>query len=170
VDPKTVTLPKKAAAAATMEAPKPTVDLKPEKAKYQAKIAISGQEIPLTIANEIKEENGAWTIIETAQTPQGEIKDTTILEKGTLVVKKRVVNQGSMTIEFEVKDGKAVGSFGGSRPFSADLGGALFADGAGLFDVVATLPLAEGYATSFRNFDLQKQKVDLKQLKVLERV
>jgi hypothetical protein len=33
--------------------------------------------------------------------------------------------------------------------------------------VLAALPLAEGYEVKFRNFDLQKQKVGLKQFKVL---
>jgi DNA-binding NarL/FixJ family response regulator len=32
--------------------------------------------------------------------------------------------------------------------------------------VIATLPLAEGYSTTFRNFDLQKQKPKVMQLKV----
>jgi len=50
---------------------------------------------------------------------------------------------------------------------ASDLGGPLFADGAGAFMAVAALPLAEGYATSFRNFDMQHQKVRLKQLKVV---
>ncbi|MBP6823754.1 MAG: DUF3108 domain-containing protein, partial [Acidobacteria bacterium] len=53
-----------------------------------------------------------------------------------------------------------------ARPISADIGGALFADGAGAFSVVGALPLADGYSTTFRNFDLQGQKVTLKQLKV----
>jgi len=44
---------------------------------------------------------------------------------------------------------------------------AIFADGAGAFDVIARLPLAANYSTTFRNFDVQKQKVQLKQLKFL---
>jgi hypothetical protein len=48
-----------------------------------------------------------------------------------------------------------------------DAGGALFADGAGSNDVIATLPLDEGYSAKFRNFDVQKQKVALKQLSVV---
>jgi hypothetical protein len=55
------------------------------------------------------------------------------------------------------------------KPVSVDLGGDLFADGAGAHEAIASLPLAEGYATSFRTFDVQKQKVALKQLKVLGR-
>ena len=43
----------------------------------------------------------------------------------------------------------------------------LFADGAGTYDVIASLPLASGYSTSFRNFDVMKQKPQLKQLKVI---
>lgn len=43
----------------------------------------------------------------------------------------------------------------------------MFADGAGAQAVMATLPLTEGYATNFRNFDVEKQKVKLMQLKVV---
>ena len=37
----------------------------------------------------------------------------------------------------------------------------------GAFDVIARLPLAANYATTFRNFDVERQKLKLKQLKVL---
>jgi hypothetical protein len=33
--------------------------------------------------------------------------------------------------------------------------------------VIASLPLADGYSLSFRNFDIQKQKPQIKQLKVV---
>ena len=56
---------------------------------------------------------------------------------------------------------------GQAKPIEAELGGALFADGAGTHSVIATLPLAEGYQTTFRNFNVQAQKVALKQLKVV---
>jgi len=46
-----------------------------------------------------------------------------------------------------------------------DPGGALFADGAGAFEVIASLPLADGYSLTFRNFDVLKQKPQMKQLK-----
>ena len=56
---------------------------------------------------------------------------------------------------------------GQAKPIAVDLGGAVFGDGAGNFDVIAALPLAVGYATSFRNLDLQTQKLALKSLKVV---
>ncbi len=49
---------------------------------------------------------------------------------------------------------------------SADLGGVLFADGAGANDVIAALPLADGYATTFRNFDVMRRVVKPRALKV----
>ena len=50
-------------------------------------------------------------------------------------------------------------------PISVDMG-PLFADASAFAQSVACLPLADGYSTSFRNFDLQKQKVKLMQLSV----
>ena len=107
---------------------------------------------------------------ETVVTPQGEITDTSTIEKGTLLLKHRVYKQGSVQIDVDYKDNKATGSMsmnGQSKPFEVDLGGAIFGDGAGDLDVIAALPLAEGYATSFRNLNLQKQKLELKSLKVV---
>jgi len=42
----------------------------------------------------------------------------------------------------------------------------LFADGPGAFRSIAALPLKEGYSTTFRNFDVRKQKATIKQLNV----
>ncbi|MDQ6652405.1 MAG: S9 family peptidase [Acidobacteriota bacterium] len=169
VDVKTVSLPKKMEAVAST-APKPATDLQAATFNYRASIAIAGQTIPLTVKTEIKENSGDWLVNETAVTPQGNIVDISTLEKGTLVLKHRSIKQGPMEIEFDVKDGKANGTMnvnGQSRPIAVDLGGALFGDGAGAYDVIARLPLAEGYSTGFRNFDVQKQKLQLKQLKVV---
>ena len=168
VDVKTVTTPK--AMTASAEVPKPAVDLRPGTHNYKASIALGGQEIPLTVKTDIKEENGAWTVNETALTPQGEIVDVSTIEKGSLLLKRRYIKQGAMTMEINVAPNKLSGSTtmnGQATPIDADPGGALFADGAGTFEVIASLPLANGYSLSFRNFDVQKQKPQIKQLKVL---
>jgi hypothetical protein len=169
VDVNTVTLPKKTEPVSA-NAPKPVVDLKPGTANYSASIALGGQTIPLTVKTETKEENGAWVATRTIVTPQGEITDTSNIEKGTLVLKHRVYKQGPVVFDIDFKDNKASGSMtmnGESKPIAVDLGGVVFGDGAGNFDVLAALPLAEGYVTSFRNLDLQKQKLELKNLKVV---
>ncbi len=168
IDVKTVTLPKKVEISSAL--PKPAVDLQSGIANYKASIVAGSQTIPLTIKREIKDENGAWTVNETAQTPMGEMVDTSTLEKGTLLLKRRVIKQGPMTIDLDVKPDKVSGSMtmnGEAKPIDAATGGTLFADGAGTYDVIAALPLADGYSVSFRNFDVMKQKPQLKQLKVV---
>ncbi|HEU4767270.1 MAG TPA: alpha/beta fold hydrolase [Pyrinomonadaceae bacterium] len=168
VDVKTVTMPK--TMTSTSELPKPAVDLRPGTHNYKATIAIAGQQIPLTLKTDIKEENGAWTVNETALTPQGEIVDISTIEKGSLLLKRRQIKQGPMTIEINVTPNKLSGTTvmnGSPTPIDVDPGGALFADGAGSFEVIASLPLADGYSLSFRNFDIQKQKPQIKQLKVV---
>jgi dipeptidyl aminopeptidase/acylaminoacyl peptidase len=168
VDVKTVQMPKMMAASA--ELPKPAVDLRPGIYNYKASIAIQGQEIPLTLKTDIKEENGAWTVNETAQTPQGPIVDISTIEKGSLLLKRRWIKQGPMEIEMDVAANQLTGKTtmnGQVTPLAVDPGGALFADGAGTYEVIASLPLADGYSLSFRNFDLTKQKPQIKQLKVL---
>ena len=168
VDVKTVTLPK--AVSSTSEVPKPAVDLRPGTHNYKASIALGGQTIPLSMKSEIKEENGAWTVTDTAQTPQGEVSDVSTIEKGSLLLKRRVIKQGPMTMDIKVEPTQVTGTTtmnGQSTPLAVESGGALFADGAGAFDVIASLPLADGYSLSFRNFDVQKQKPQVKQLKVV---
>ncbi len=168
VDVKTVEMPKRidAASAAT---PRPATDLRPSVSNYQGKLELGAQAIPFTLTVEIKEENGAWKVSEVAKLPQGELSDTTVIEKGSHVVTKRHVKQGPTIIDIVIKGNQASGSVvmgEKSTPVAIATGGAVFADGAGAFDVIATLPLAEGYTAVFRNVDLQKQKVDLKQVKV----
>ena len=168
VDVKTVTLPKKVET--TAEAPKPAKDLEPGTLNYKASVALGAQSIPLTMKTEIKEENGNWVVNQTAVTPQGDIVDVSTIEKGTLLLKRRSIKQGPVEIELDVKGNKATGTMtmnGQATPIDVDLGGILFADGAGAFEVIAALPLAEGYTVVFRNFDVQKRKPQIKQLKVV---
>ncbi len=170
VDPKTVTLAKKVDAS-TVTVPKTASDLSAGSASYKGTIAVGPQTMPISKTREVKEDGATWIVTETTKLPQGEAIDVTILEKGSLILQKRTIKQGPFTIELSFKDGKATGTMvmggGEPKPLSAELGGDLFADGAGGDDVIAHLPLAESYATTFRNFDVQKQKVSLKQVKVL---
>src|SRR5687767_5343838 len=145
VDVKTVSLPKKVEATAAV-VPKPEKELQPGISNYKASIAFGGQLIPLTLKTEIKEENGAWVVTETAVTPQGDVVDISNIEKGSLLLKHRSIKQGPMSIELDVNGSKATGTTtmnGQAKPINADLGGTLFADGAGSFEVIAALPLAE---------------------------
>jgi hypothetical protein len=168
VDPKTVVLSKKVDPA-SVGLPKPAAALQPGTWKYQAKIAMGANQMSLNIATTIKEEGGAWVATDVMETPMGQGTDSVTLEKGSLIVKKRSVKQGPVAISVDFADKKASGSMsmnGQDKPISIDLGGPLFADGAGAQFAIACLPLAEGYTATYRNVDVQKQKEKLMQLKV----
>jgi dipeptidyl aminopeptidase/acylaminoacyl peptidase len=167
VDPKTVVLAKKVEVASA--GPKPNTGLTPGVATYKGSLSVQGQVIPLDLTRTVKDTAGSWVVTEATVMPMMSANDVGTIDKGTLALRKRVVQQGPATVEVAFADNKATGKMtmnGQERPIAADLGGALFADGPGANDVVAALPLADGYATTYRNFDLMGQKVKLRQLKV----
>jgi dipeptidyl aminopeptidase/acylaminoacyl peptidase len=168
VDPKTVVVTK-AADANAVGVPKVAFPLVVGKSTYSGKIEAGGQTIPMSTTQTIEDQGGSWVITGTATLPMGDATDVTTLDKATLVALKRSVKQGPATIELAFTGGKATGTVamgGDPKPFSVDLGGDLFADGIATSDAIASLPLADGYSASFRNFDIRQQKVQLKQAKV----
>jgi dipeptidyl aminopeptidase/acylaminoacyl peptidase len=168
VDPKTVSLAKKIDPG-TISAPKPAMELQPGTYNYQVKIEAGGQQMNLKLSTAIQDGAGSWIATNQMDTPQGAATDTATLEKGSLLLLKRSVRQGPVAIDLDFAGNKATGKMsmnGQDRPIAVDLGGPLFADAAGAEQVIACLPLAEGYSTTFRNFDVQTQKVQLMQLTV----
>jgi dipeptidyl aminopeptidase/acylaminoacyl peptidase len=168
VDPKTVVI-SNTLDPFTVGVPKVTADPKTGTYKYDAKLAMGAQQMALKLSTTIEDAGGVFTSTETIDTPMGEMMDTVTLEKGSLTLKKRHVNQGPVAIYLDFSGNKAVGTVemdGDDKPISVDLDGPLFADGAGASFVVGCLPLAEGYRTAFRNFDVQKQKAKLMELHV----
>lgn len=169
VDPKTVVLAKKVDAG-SVGLPKAAVDLQPGTYKYKAKLSVAGQEMAMDMSTTIKEENGKWIATGTMQSAMGDASDVSTIEKGTLVVSKRTIKQGPATIDVAFAGNKATGTMnmnGQDKPISADLGGPIFADAAASEMTIGALPLADGYTTTFRNFDVRKQKEKLLQLKVV---
>ena len=168
VDPKTVVLAKKLDVGA-VGLPKPAIDLLPGTSHYAVTIEMGGQKMSLKLTTTIQDGGASWTAIDQMETPGGTATDTATIEKSTLLLRKRNVTQGPVVIDLDFSGDKVAGKMsmnGQDRPITVDLGGPLFADGAGGDQVIASLPLAEGYTTTFRNFDFQTQKVKLLQLNV----
>ena len=168
VDPKTVVLAKKVDAGA-VGLPKPAMDLLPGTSNYAVTIEMGGQKMSLKLTSTIQDSGASWTAIDQMETPGGMGTDTSTIEKTTLILQKRNIAQGPAVIDLDFSGNKAAGKMsmnGQEMPIAVDLGGALFADGAGADQAIASLPLAEGYTTTFRNFDVQAQKVKLLQLSV----
>ena len=168
VDPKTVVLSKTVDANA-VGLPKPVSDLQAGTSNYQVTIELGGQKINMKVSTLITDGGSSWTAVDTMDTPQGTATDTATIAKTSLTLQKRSLKQGPVDIEMDFAGDKATGTMsmnGQDKPVTADLGGPIFADAAGGDQVVATLPLAVGYAATFRNFDVQTQKVKLQQLNV----
>jgi dipeptidyl aminopeptidase/acylaminoacyl peptidase len=168
IDPKTVVVAL-AIQAGAVGVPKTAADLQAATWHYQVKIEMGGQQMSMKLATTIEDGGGTWTATDTMDTPQGSVTDTATIDKSSLIVRKRSVKQGPVAIDVDFAGDKAAGQFsmnGQTRPIAVDLGGPLFGDAAGGDQAIACLPLAEGYSTTFRNFDLQSQKVQLMQLKV----
>ena len=160
VDPKTVMLARKVAvstAAAT-----PIMDLKPGKYTYKVKLAVSGQNIEMDKTTDVVEEGNTWRVTENITSPMMSGSDESVVSKKTLMPVKRTAKQGPATILMNYTAAKLTGSMemnGQNRAIDKSLDGALFADGGGASLMLATLPLADGYTTSFRNFDLASQDI-----------
>jgi len=168
VDPKTVVL-SKTLDPSSVGVPKVTADLTPGTYRYEAKLSMGDQQMALKLSTSIADADGVWTVVENLDTPMGEMVDTTTLEKGSLTVRKRHVQQGPVAIYLDFSSGKVTGTMemnGEDKAISEVLDGPLFADAAGANFAIGCLPLADGYATAFRNFDVQKQKAKLMQLQV----
>ncbi len=168
VDPKTVVLSRKADMS-DVSVPKVTGTLTPGNSTYQGRIEMGGQTIPLSIAQTIEESAGQWVVSATFKMPAGDRVDVSVLDKATLVPRKRSVKQGPAGVELAFEGGKATGTMamgGDPKPVSVDLGGDLFADGVGGPEAIGALPLADGFSATFRNFDVLQQKVLMKQAKV----
>jgi len=168
VDPKAVVL-SKIVDPSTVGVPNVIAELQPGTYKYDAKISMGDQQMALQLSTTITDSGDAWTAVETLDTPMGAMLDTATIEKGSLALGKRSVQQGPVAINMEFSGGKATGTMdleGQVKTISVDLDGPLFADGAGASFVIGCLPLAAGYSTAFRNFDVQLQKVKLMQLQV----
>jgi dipeptidyl aminopeptidase/acylaminoacyl peptidase len=171
VDPKSVEMPR-TIDPASVGVPTPARGLVAGTTNYKTRVEMAGSAVELAVSSDVQEEGDTWIVTDVAEMAAGRVTDRAVVEKGSLVLRRRSIERGSVTIDVVVKDGKAMMTVGAETPpIAVDLGGELFADGAGAgaATVLATLPLAEGYQTTFRNLDVQARKVKAMELKVVGR-
>lgn len=173
VDVATVELPKKPEAKAgvlPIAAAKPASDLKPGKASYKILLEVGGRKIEMTKTTEITDAGKNWKISETSQSPMGVMSHEGEVIKGTLAPVKQRMKQGQMNVALDYNGNNIKGSIEspmGNTKIDKDVEGTLFADGAGTSTILATLPFAEGYKTTFQNFDMMAQTTKQMELAVI---
>ncbi|HEY6253153.1 MAG TPA: DUF3108 domain-containing protein [Candidatus Angelobacter sp.] len=180
VDPRTVVQAQKTSPN-SVGVPKPAVDLTAGTWKYKVTAVQPDGTYHDTYSITVKDDGAVWTVTSTWETP-GPVTDVQTLEKGTLILRKESFKHfakpgrpWSRTTNLDFTGSKVTGATnisGQDKPVAIDLGGPLFAGAAASELTIGCLPLADGYSTTFRNFDIQEQKESLLQLKVvgMERV
>jgi hypothetical protein len=150
--------------------PKPAFDLKAGISNYKTRLEINGRIVPVDVTHTVKSQNGAWVVSEIVKIASYVATDSEIVEKKTLISRARMFHDETKTVDLKFAGRMAMGtvtSKGEVYRINLDIGGVVFADGAGGPDVVAALPLAQGYTAEFSNFDSDTQRVTQMQLRVL---
>ncbi|MEL7376739.1 MAG: S9 family peptidase, partial [Bacteroidota bacterium] len=170
VDVNSVTLPE-AIDESAMNAGLPEVakDLSPVEYSYAGSIAMGPQNIPLETTVTITEDGDNWVINEATSMAMGNFSDEVMVKKGSLEMVSREINQGPAVINLNVSADKVSGTMsmsGNENPIDQALDGPLFADGGGSNQIIAQLPLAEGYTVFMRNMDMQSMQIKTFKLEV----
>jgi hypothetical protein len=137
--------------------------------KYRVNFMAGETPTDLNMVIEIRETVGGWTVAEKTEALLGEISDTAIYDKKSLMLLTRVFRRGPVSTDLVFKENRIKGKMvisGRENPFDVEMGGPLFGDGPGFIFAMGVLPLAEGYSASFRSFDIESQKAELTRLKV----
>lgn len=145
--------------------PKPAVNLPVGTWKYKEADVASGGTLQGTFSISIKEDGGVWTVTTAWEFDQGPVTDVSTLEKGTLLLRKESFTHFlhpdqpwkpvAIDLDFTGKTVTGAMKYVSSpeKPVSMDLGGPIFADPASW---IGCLPLADGYSTTFRYFDIDR--------------
>jgi hypothetical protein len=161
--------------------PKPNLAPTPGTWKYQEKVARpqrglaamvgpQGTHVP-TYSLTIKDGGTVWTVTTHWDFAEGPVNDVVTLDKSTLILRNEVFTHflhpdqtwKPVRIELDFAGNKVTGTmkFAGhpDKPVASNLSAPVFALGA--TDItVGCLPLAVGYATTIRIFDIEKQALD----------
>ncbi len=182
VDVKTVTLPDVKQAASAETAPLPTLSptaLEPLTLRYTQNIAIRDQNIEMAVERKIKKSllNGSavWQIVSSTQSPMGAAADTFYIDGKNLLPLKRRSQQGGSAVTIDYRADAIFGSIKmgpQEMPVDIKLKAPVLGDDVALEVTLGALPLAPGYETTIRTFDLLSQKIRPQSLKVagLEKV
>jgi hypothetical protein len=169
VDVATVTLDKPAAdPEAAKTAPLPKVDpnlVKPMTLTYKTMVATGGQEIPVDVTRKYEKatEDGkdVWRTTTTQISPQGTATDIFTVDRKSFLPIHRSLEQGQLTVSmnYTVEKVKGTINMGGQEmPVDTDLPAPTFGGGTAQDIALEALPLAKGYTTTVRFFDLITQK------------
>ncbi len=131
-------------------------ELVPGTTRWAGTLRTQGQTHPVRLVTEVRDAGETWIVRESWTLPSSPVAtETSELAKGSMHRLRHWSRQGPNWTAYEVREGRVAGrrgtdAFGpfeaSSTPLSVEVGVPLFA-GAGVPQVVASLPLAQGYET-----------------------
>jgi hypothetical protein len=149
----------------------PIADLGAGVYKYKASFKIGETLFVLDMKVDISAAADEWTVTETTTAAlTGEISDIGVYDKKSLMLINRSFKQGAMSTELAFKQNRVKGKVaisGQVKAFDVEVKGPLFGDGPAFIFSIGALPLAEGYIASFGSFDIETQKFERTQIKVI---
>ena len=157
------------ATTASPSTPRPAVDLTAGHYSYRVANIMGAQRTEGTLTIDISDGGAVWNVTQTNDFAGAKAIGTAVLERGTLAVRRFEQKSPRASVTIEFAEHKATGtlhSAASDTQVSADISGSVFAEGPGNFQSVGCLPLAKGYAITYRNVDYVRQIEELVELKV----
>ena len=126
-----------------------------------------------------KDSGSAWTVTTAMQFPEGPVTDVLTVEKGTLILQKESFDHfvhpdqrwKVVAIRLDFRSNKAIGTstnaLGEVTQLAVALSGPIFAGATVPMVSIGCLPLAVGYSATVRDWDVERLKDSLWQVKVL---
>ncbi len=162
VDIKTVTYTPKVAVTTVAALPEINNTFKPGTSKYDAKLEVQGQTIPMEMTREIFQNGDNYIVSDKATSAMGDMKDE-ITYNSTFQPISRKVEQMGQVVLMNYTAGKIQVEMQGKK-LDLDVKGAILNDGPGMDIIVAGLPLEEGYSVIAEMPDMTTMKA--KQVKL----
>ncbi|RLC96462.1 MAG: hypothetical protein DRI46_13840 [Chloroflexi bacterium] len=161
---------------AAKTAPLPAVDtsnLAPMNLEYASKAVVRGQEVDMAVtvvcAQAKRGDQDVWRVISEQTGPMGAAVDTFDVDYNSLLPVYRGIKQGGTTVTVNYSETEINGSInmpGREMPLTSELEAPVYGSETALDLVLASLPLAPGYATTLRTFDVLTQSVKIMSLGV----
>jgi len=149
--------------------PAPAEPFGPGTWEYDLTVRTPEQTRTQRVSLEIRREAGEVVAVERVPTAPSEGRDEAGYDPATLTLRRRSITQGPLSIALTVAADRVTGDvhFGAQHlPVDAAIDGGLFGDGPALYHALGALPLAEGYSTVLRAFDVRARRQEFRELAV----
>ena len=162
VDIKTVTYTPKVDVNSAGSLPEINNTFKVGTGKYDAKLEVQGQTIPMEMTREIFQNGDNYIVADKATSAMGDMKDEIIYSSDFQPISRKVEQMGQVVL-MNYTDGKIQVDMQGKK-LDLDVKGAILNDGPGMDIIVAGLPLEESYSVIAEMPDMTTMKA--KQVKL----